>query len=122
MELSSEVGKRIQTEKTWCYLVQDGERTALMIFQNTIDGVAVVCGEGAISSLTLTLFQKDTLGSLIHLSREVACSPWGTSSHRHTEIYFGKSGFVLCGLTLLIEDHINHGNFIPPGRGFCKHS
>lgn len=36
--------------------------------------VPVVCREGVIASRLFTLFERDTLGILIRLCREVACS------------------------------------------------
>lgn len=36
--------------------------------------MAVIGGDGAIAPLLLTIFQKVTIGSLIHICKEVACT------------------------------------------------
>lgn len=45
-----------------------------MVLQMALDGVSFVGGEGAIASQTLTLYQVDSMGSLISVYRDVVCS------------------------------------------------
>lgn len=87
--------KILHMERTGISLAREGKRSTLTILENAPSGVAMVGRSGAIACWLLTLFQRYTLGSVICLCREVACSKWGAALNEQVDVCFLESNYLL---------------------------
>lgn len=111
VECLPEAGEIIHVEQETCYLYGVGEKTTFMLLRNTLEEDAMVCGEGTIASQLLTVSQRENMGSLIHLGREVTYSPCGILWTDTIEICFVRAGYPLDRFTPVLKNHDKEANF-----------